>query len=210
MNPRLLSDRHPEHRRTIEWAGTGNGRVYTARCQRTAMSIDGDDSEDGEEYGTDDDALGTDESDLRTGEGFRIDDSGSDDGGGGTGGEMPTGVSPRERAALERTRTVARLLDSAIPVPGTNYRVGLDSIIGLLPVSGDIVTGVIGLYIVAEAGLVGAPRNVLGRMVFNILVDVLIGSVPAIGDLFDAAWKANLKNVDLLEEYLESDGIDSI
>ena len=154
------------------------------------MSIDGDDSEDGE--------------------GFRIDDSGSDDGGGGTGGEMPTGVSPRERAALERTRTVARLLDSAIPVPGTNYRVGLDSIIGLLPVSGDIVTGVIGLYVVAEAGLVGVPRNVLGRMVFNILVDVLIGSVPAIGDLFDAAWKANLKNVDLLEEYLESDGIDSI
>ncbi|PSP75337.1 hypothetical protein BRC86_03540 [Halobacteriales archaeon QS_3_64_16] len=175
------------------------------------MSIDGDDSEDGEEYGTDDDAFGT-EDDLGTGEDFGIDDSGSDGGGDGDriGGGIPTDVSPRERAALERTRTVARLLDSAIPVPGTNYRVGLDSIVGLLPVSGDIVTGVIGLYIIAEAGLVGAPRNVLGRMVFNILVDVLIGSVPAIGDLFDAAWKANLKNVELFEEYLESDGIESI
>ena len=170
------------------------------------MSIDGDDGEGGEGgegYGINDDAFGTDD-----------DDFGSADSEGGTewnsGGEIPAGISTRERKALQRTRLVARLLDSAIPVPRTNYRIGLDSIVGLLPVSGDVVTGVIGLYIVAEAGLVGAPRNVLGRMVFNILVDTLIGSVPAIGDLFDAAWKANLKNVELFEEYLESNAAGSI
>jgi hypothetical protein len=159
------------------------------------MSID-DDSEDGGEYGIDDDAFGTDGSES---------DSERDGG-----GEIPAGISTRERKALQRTRLVARLLDSAIPVPGTNYRIGLDSIVGLLPVSGDVVTGVIGLYIVAEAGLVGAPRNVLGQMVFNLLVDVLVGSVPAIGDLFDAAWKANLKNVELFEEYLGSGAVDPI
>ena len=167
------------------------------------MSIDGDDGEGGEGYGINDDAFGTDD-----------DDFGSADSEGGTewnsGGEIPADISTRERKALQRTRRVARLLDSAISVPGTNYRIGLDSIVGLLPVSGDVVTGVIGLYIVAEAGLVGAPRNVLGRMVFNILVDTLIGSVPAIGDLFDAAWKANLKNVELFEEYLESNAAGSI
>jgi len=167
------------------------------------MSIDGDDGEGGEGYGINDDAFGTDD-----------DDFGSADSEGGTewnsGGEIPADISTRERKALQRTRRVARLLDSAISVPGTNYRIGLDPLIGLLPISGDVVTGVIGLYIVAEAGLVGAPRNVLGRMVFNILVDTLIGSVPAIGDLFDAAWKANLKNVELFEEYLESNAAGSI
>jgi hypothetical protein len=116
--------------------------------------------------------------------------------------DMPPGISPDERGALERTRTVARLLDEAIPVPGTDYRIGLDPLIGLLPVSGDVVTGAVGLYIVAEAARVGAPRDVLGRMVGNIAIDVAIGSIPAIGDLFDAAWKANVKNVELFEEHL--------
>jgi hypothetical protein len=166
------------------------------------MSIDGDGSENDEEHGIDDDAFETD------------DDFGTDGSESGdkwdTGGEIPAGISTRERKALQRTRLVARLLDSAIPVPKTNYRIGLDAIVGLLPVSGDIVTGVIGLYIVAEAGLVGAPRKVLGRMVFNILVDVLVGSVPAIGDLFDAVWKANIKNVELFEEHLQSGPVDSI
>lgn len=118
------------------------------------------------------------------------------------GDDLPSHVSSAERAALERTRTVARLLDEAIPVPGTNRRIGLDPLIGLLPVSGDIVTGAVGLYIVAEAALVGVERAVLGRMIGNIALDVAIGSVPAIGDLFDAAWKANVKNVELFEEHL--------
>lgn len=116
--------------------------------------------------------------------------------------EMPAHVSPAERAAHERTQSVAQLLDNAIPIPGTDYRIGLDPLIGILPVSGDVVTGVIGLYIVAEAGLVGAPRNVLARMLGNILVDVAIGSIPAVGALFDAAWKANVRNVELFEEHL--------
>jgi hypothetical protein len=119
--------------------------------------------------------------------------------------DVPSNASPAERAALDRTRTVARLLDEAIPVPGLDYRIGLDSIVGLLPVSGDLVTGVVGLYIVGEAARAGAPREILGRMVGNLVIDVAIGSVPAIGDLFDAAWKANVKNVELFAEYLEEE-----
>lgn len=121
------------------------------------------------------------------------------------GEDVPPNASPEEHAALRRTRTVARLLDEAIPVPGTNYRIGLDSIVGLLPVSGDLVTGVVGLYIVAEAARVGASRDVLGRMIANLAADVAIGSIPAIGDLFDAAWKANVKNVELFEEHLRGE-----
>ena len=130
---------------------------------------------------------------------------GDEDGNGGRiDGEVPPSASPDERAALRRTQTVARVLDEAIPVPGTNYRIGLDSLVGLLPVSGDLVTGLIGLYIVGEAARVGVPRNVLAQMVGNIAIDVAIGSVPAIGDLFDAAWKANVRNVELFEEHVEN------
>lgn len=121
---------------------------------------------------------------------------------GDNGNDIPPNASPAERAALERTRKVARLLDEAIPVPGTDYRIGIDPVIGLLPVSGDLVTGVIGLYIAAEAALVGAPRRVVGRMLANILADVVIGSIPILGDLFDAVWKANVKNVGLFEDHV--------
>lgn len=117
---------------------------------------------------------------------------------------MPPNASPAERAALERTRKVARLLDDAISVPGTNRRIGLDPIVGVLPVSGDIATAVIGSYIVVEAALVGASRAVLGRMIGNILVDMVVGSVPIVGDLFDAAWKAHVRNVELLEDHIST------
>jgi hypothetical protein len=120
----------------------------------------------------------------------------------GISNEIPPNASPAERAALGRTRTVARLLEEALPVPGLDRRIGLDSIVGLLPVSGDVVTGAAGLYIVGEAARAGAPREVLGRMLGNLVIDIAIGSVPAIGDLFDAAWKSNVKNVNLFAEYL--------
>lgn len=107
-----------------------------------------------------------------------------------------------ERAALRRCRTVANLLDDAIRVPGTDRRVGIDPIVGVLPVAGDAVMAVLSGYVVAEAIRLDAPRETVLRMVGNVLVDFFGGSIPVIGDLFDAAFKANVRNVELLEEAL--------
>ena len=104
---------------------------------------------------------------------------------------------------LSRARTLARLLDSAARVPGTNIRFGADAVIGLLPGLGDIGGAALAGYLVILAQRLGAPRAVVLRMLANVAVDTLAGSVPVIGDLFDVAFKSNLKNVALLERALE-------
>ncbi len=106
---------------------------------------------------------------------------------------------------LRRTRSVARILDESVRVPGTNFRIGIDPVLGILPVSGDIVAALLSLYIVLEAARIGVPPRTLARMGFNIAVDTAVGSVPILGTLFDAVWKANVWNVALLEEQIESD-----
>jgi len=103
-----------------------------------------------------------------------------------------------EPAALGRIRAVAHLLDESIRVPGTSFRVGIDPIVGLLPIAGDLATAVCSLYIVAEAIRLGVPKRTLVRLLANIAVDLLFGSVPVVGDLFDAYWKANVKNATLV------------
>ncbi|EMA17346.1 MULTISPECIES: DUF4112 domain-containing protein [Haloarcula] len=103
-----------------------------------------------------------------------------------------------EPAALGRIRTVAHILDESVRVPGTTLRVGLDPIIGLLPVAGDVATAVCSLYIVAEAIRLGVPKRTLLRLLANIAVEMLFGSVPVVGDLFDAYWKTNVKNAELV------------
>jgi hypothetical protein len=118
--------------------------------------------------------------------------------------EVAPDASPRERAALQRTRTVAQLLDDAIPLPFVDYRIGLDPLLGLLPIAGDVITGVIGLYVLVEAALVGTPPARLARMLANLVADIAIGTIPVVGDVFDAVWKANVRNVDLFEEYVTS------
>ncbi|MEB3830647.1 DUF4112 domain-containing protein [Phormidium sp. CCY1219] len=105
---------------------------------------------------------------------------------------------------LRRLRTLSRLLDSAITIPGTRYRVGLDPLLGLLPAGGDIAGALVSAYIVFAAAQMGVPRNSLLQMVYNILLETLVGTVPVLGDLFDVAWKANLKNMELLESHLGS------
>jgi hypothetical protein len=99
---------------------------------------------------------------------------------------------------MARLRTLSRYLDSAVRVPGTEYRVGLDPLLGLLPVVGDAPAAAVSAYIVAEAAALGVPRPTLARMLANIVVDAVVGSVPVVGDLFDAVWKANERNVRLL------------
>lgn len=115
----------------------------------------------------------------------------------------PSNVSLEQRAALRRTRTVARILDESIRVPRTNFRIGIDPVLGILPVSGDIVAALSSLYIVLEAARVGVSPRTLTQMGLNIAVDLMVGSIPVLGTLFDAVWKANVRNVDLLEEQIE-------
>lgn len=103
---------------------------------------------------------------------------------------------------LDRLRRLSQILDNAIPIPGTGYRIGIDPILGLLPGGGDTVAGALGAYIVVEAARIGLPRKVIWQMVGNILFDSVIGTVPVLGDLFDAGWKANMKNIALLERHL--------
>jgi hypothetical protein len=108
-----------------------------------------------------------------------------------------------DRDALEHARTLARLLDSAIRIPGTNMRIGLDPILGLVPGLGDVAGAAFAGYLVLVAARTGVSRAVLVRMLLNVALDTFVGAVPVAGDLFDAAWRSNSRNVALLERYLD-------
>jgi hypothetical protein len=111
-------------------------------------------------------------------------------------------TSPIQDPGLARARTLARLLDSAIGVPGTKLRFGLDPIIGLVPGLGDVAGAVLSGYIVLTGIRLGASRSVVARMIANVAIDTLVGSVPVLGDLFDVSWKSNQRNVALLERHM--------
>jgi len=96
---------------------------------------------------------------------------------------------------------VARLLDSAVLVPGTSFRFGLDPILGLIPGLGDIVSPLFTAGIIWQARDLGIPRVVIMRMIINAAIDTLVGLVPILGDLFDFAWKSNNMNLALLEQH---------
>ncbi|RIJ30979.1 DUF4112 domain-containing protein [Henriciella algicola] len=109
---------------------------------------------------------------------------------------MPTG----NRSDIDR---LAKLLDTQFKLPGTNFRFGLDGIIGLIPGIGDTVSGGLGLYIIHRARQEGASGGLIAKMIWNLLVDTVLGAIPLVGDLFDFAHKANAKNARLLQEYLD-------
>lgn len=118
---------------------------------------------------------------------------------------MDTGtlIPARDADNAERTkrlRALAWLLDNSIPLPG-GFRVGIDAIIGLVPGVGDAVGALISAYIVNEARNMGAPRSVLLRMMGNVMIETIIGAIPFAGDLFDAAFKANSRNLALLAQH---------
>ena len=104
---------------------------------------------------------------------------------------------------LERMRRVGWLLDNSIPVPGTRFRLGIDQLIGLVPGIGDLIGGLLSLYIIVESYRLGVPRTLLARMGWNVAVDTLVGEVPVLGDLFDIGFKANVRNLALLDGYLQ-------
>ena len=104
---------------------------------------------------------------------------------------------------LSRLRRLSQILDNAIPIPGTKQRIGIDPIIGMLPGGGDLVTGALGAYIILESARMGVERQIIGKMIGNILLDAIAGTVPVVGDFFDMGWKANVKNIALLEKHIQ-------
>ncbi|THF69115.1 MAG: DUF4112 domain-containing protein, partial [Methylophaga nitratireducenticrescens] len=102
-----------------------------------------------------------------------------------------------------KSRFIERLswfLDESIPLPG-GYRIGLDGFIGLIPGIGDFIGGLLSSVIIYKAHQLGVPRMILGRMIINMVIDTVLGAIPVAGDVFDFVWKANKRNVVLLDDY---------
>lgn len=116
--------------------------------------------------------------------------------------QLPSlGSSPAE--VRVRVEAMEKLLEGLFVIPGTNRRVGLDTLVGLVPVAGDIVTGAMGMWIVWEARNLGMSRWTLMRMTANVGIDTALGAVPLVGDLFDFVFKSNRKNLRLIKRHLD-------
>lgn len=107
-------------------------------------------------------------------------------------------------ARLTRVRSLTHWLDNAIRVPGTQIRFGIQPIIGLVPVIGDVIGLLLTAFVIVQAWLIGAPRSLLGRMVTIAIADFFIGLVPVVGDVGDVVFKANTRNLKLLETHLDA------
>ncbi|MGL4395549.1 MAG: DUF4112 domain-containing protein [Hyphomicrobium sp.] len=109
--------------------------------------------------------------------------------------------------SIARLDGLARVMDSAVRIPGTDIRMGVDAVIGLVPVVGDAISAAISGYILWEARRLGASRWLIARMAANSTLDAVLGSVPIVGDVFDVAYKANMKNLLLLRRHVEKHGL---
>jgi hypothetical protein len=115
----------------------------------------------------------------------------------------PSSLLGRDAQAVSRRiDALESLLEEAFVIPGTNHRVGLDAIVGLVPVAGDVITAAMGLYLVWEAKNLGLPRWHLWRMIGNVAVDSTLGAVPVVGDVFDFAFRSNRRNLKIVRKHL--------
>ena len=105
---------------------------------------------------------------------------------------------------LAKIERLAHLMDESIALPGTDKRIGLEALLGLIPGLGDLATAVISLHIISEAKKLGVPKTIVSKMIWNVVVDTVVGAVPGVGDVFDAFWKANRKNIELVKEHFEN------
>lgn len=111
-------------------------------------------------------------------------------------------MQTHRESTIARLRSLTHLLDNALPIPGTKYRIGIDPLIGLFPGGGDVAMSLVSVYIVLEAARLGIPRASLARMMWNLILDALLGVIPMAGDFVDVVWKANSKNLALIEAHL--------
>jgi len=107
-------------------------------------------------------------------------------------------------ATLNRIRKLSRLMDTAIGIPGTKFRIGLDPIIGLIPGAGDLISTSFSAYIIYLATRLGIPSKDIQRMILNIGLEAVVGTLPLVGDLFDAYYKSNIRNLAILEQHLQA------
>ncbi|MDI5919861.1 DUF4112 domain-containing protein [Halomonas sp. LR5S13] len=117
---------------------------------------------------------------------------------------MSPSDAPQRRPADARARVhwLARLMDSSIRLPG-GFRIGVDGLIGLVPVVGDLAAAGVSFYIVAQAAHAGVSVRVLAHMALNVALDAVVGAIPVLGDVFDVAFKANQRNARLMDAYLD-------
>lgn len=104
---------------------------------------------------------------------------------------------------LTRIRRISRLMDTAFKIPVLGLKVGWDPVLGLIPGLGDLIATAISAYVIVLAARFGLPRGILAQMVFNIGLEAVVGTVPLVGDLFDAFYKSNVRNLKLLEAHLQ-------
>lgn len=116
--------------------------------------------------------------------------------------EMLNAVSPSHGDAIRRMELVARILDTAFVVPGTTQRFGIDAIIGLVPGVGDVVTTLFSSYIIWEARNLGVSRFAIARMLANLAIHASVGALPLVGDLFDAFFRVNQRNMRIVHSQL--------
>ena len=109
---------------------------------------------------------------------------------------------------LKRIRRIATLLDTAIGIPGTKFRIGLDPILGLIPGGGDLITAGISAYMIFLAARFGLKKEEIGKMIGNVAIETFLGTVPLVGDIFDAYFKANIRNLEILEKHLEDSNLE--
>lgn len=112
-------------------------------------------------------------------------------------------TAPVPHAALRRLEKLSHWLDDAIRIPGTRFRIGLESLIGLIPGIGDIAGLIMGGYVVVEAHRMGAPGELKLRMIRNVAIDALAGVIPVFGDLYDFAYRSNRRNLKMLFEHYQ-------
>jgi hypothetical protein len=156
-----------------------------------------------------------DGNEVRDGFGARGPFAGGSFGGAGTFGTAGAGIDFQSLSGLSfgtpltreqrfaRIDALAKLLDVAFILPGTNIRYGIDGLIGLVPIIGDLLTTAISLWIVREARALGAPKHVIARMLGNVALDGVVGLVPFAGDAFDVMFRANVRNMRILREWMD-------
>ena len=112
-------------------------------------------------------------------------------------------ASPSQGEAIRRMEMMAKLLDNAFVIPGTNKRVGIDAIIGLVPGLGDIATTILSSYVIWEARNLGVSRIAIGRMLTNLAIHASVGAIPILGDVFDAFFRVNQRNMRIVRSQLD-------